>query len=196
MSYLSQIWLHKQDAPARTGLCDSYAWHQALWKAFPGRDGRSRDFLFRIDDCHPEFRVLLLSPEEPMPQAWGRWQAKPVADTFLEHSTYRFQLKANPTMRRSSDKRRLGIYAEDRLREWIDRKAQQNGFAIEPKSLLVGAPMSLTFVRENKRGKHLAVDFQGALRVADRDTFKKAFTQGIGPAKSFGFGLLMLQPIN
>lgn len=194
MSCLSRILVHKQEA-AQADLRDSYAWHQALWKAFPGKDGQTRDFLFRIDAEHPDFRVLLLSREEPVAPTWGRWQTKPVANTFLEHETYRFQLKANPTMRRSADKRRLGIYAEDRLREWMARKAEQNGFAVAAETLLVGAPIEEAFVREKRRGKHLAVDFRGVLRVADRAAFKQAFHAGIGSAKSFGFGLLMLEPI-
>jgi hypothetical protein len=34
--YLTQIQLHKQ-AAAHKQLQDSYAWHRALWEAFPDR---------------------------------------------------------------------------------------------------------------------------------------------------------------
>jgi CRISPR system Cascade subunit CasE len=123
-------------------------------------------------------------------------QTKQVAETFLCHSRYRFQLKANPTMRRSCDRRRLGIYNEDQLYEWIQRKASQNGFEAEVDALVVGGPQNVVFVRNGKRGKHVAVDFQGILCVKERETFKDAFEKGIGSAKSFGFGLLMLQPMS
>ncbi|MCK5806428.1 MAG: type I-E CRISPR-associated protein Cas6/Cse3/CasE, partial [Lentisphaeria bacterium] len=119
----------------------------------------------------------------------------PVADSFLTHDAYRFQLRANPTMRRNADRRRLGIYGEDRLREWMKRKADQHGFEILADSLVVGAPIDETFVRDRKRGKHVAVDFGGMLEVRDRAAFIHAFEAGIGSAKAFGFGLLMLRAV-
>jgi CRISPR system Cascade subunit CasE len=195
LSYLTRIAIDKTQA-ARHHFVDGYAWHQALWRAFPGCDGAPREFLFRVDDAARHFRVLLLSPELPVLQQWGRWETKRVADTFLEHDSYRFQLKANPTMRRSSDRRRLAIYQEDRLREWLERKAMDSGFEPIENTLVVGAPTDETFVRNGRRGKHVAVDFAGALRVTGREAFRDAFTKGIGSAKAFGFGLLMLQPVS
>ncbi len=193
--HLTQIQIHKQ-AAARKQLSDSYAWHLALWEAFPGRPDDDRDFLFRIDDRHPEFRVLLLSSHEPTCQPWGRWESKPVRDGFLSCQHYAFQLKANPTMRRCEDRRRLGIYAEDRLTEWMQRKAEHNGFAVNKESLVVGAPIDEVFIRDGRRGKHVSVDFKGYLTVTNREAFRTAFERGIGSAKAFGFGLLMLQPIH
>ena len=43
MTYLTQVYVDFATA-ARLGLRDSYDWHQAVWKAFPGRDGLGRDF--------------------------------------------------------------------------------------------------------------------------------------------------------
>jgi CRISPR-associated protein Cas6/Cse3/CasE subtype I-E len=60
----------------------------------------------------------------------------------------------------------------------------------------IGAPIDEHFTRNGKRGKHVSVDFQGILNVTNQDRFKKAFCKGIGSAKAFGFGLLMLQPIS
>jgi len=191
---LTQIKLHKQDA-ARKNLKDSYAWHQTLWEAFPGRPDDDRDFLFRVDDQHPEFRVLLLSPHEPAAQTWAQWESKPVSDSFLNHPHYAFQLKANPTKRRCEDRRRLGIYDEAELREWISRKAQQYGFSLQEESLTVGAPMDEIFTKNHHRGKHVSVEFKGCLTVKDPMAFRAGFQKGIGSAKAFGFGLLMLQPL-
>ena len=195
MKYLSQLGIGKSQA-AHEKLQDSYAWHQKLWELFPGHDGESRNFLFRVDDARAYFSAFVLSSEEPKVPDWGNIETKSVADTFLDHSRYRFQLKANPTMRRSSDKRRLGIYSEDKLRSWICRKADQNGFEVETDALAVGGPQDVVFVKDGKRGKHVGVDFQGICCVTDRTAFRNAFEKGIGPAKSFGFGLLMLQPIS
>jgi CRISPR system Cascade subunit CasE len=40
------------------------------------------------------------------------------------------------------------------------------------------------------------VEFQGSLRVVDPNKFRSAFAQGIGSAKAFGFGMLVLAPIS
>lgn len=193
MKYLTRITLGKSQA-AYLQLKDAYAWHQKLWEAFPGQDGKERDFLFRIDDVKRDFVVLMLSPVKPTIPNWGYWESKKIADSFLEYNTYRFQLKANPTMRRNQDRRRLGIYQEDLLQQWIKRKADQNGFDIGNNELVISAPIDEFFVKKSRRGKHVAVDFKGTLSVTDRAAFVKAFTNGIGSAKAFGFGMLMLQP--
>ena len=194
MTYLSQALPPRMDA-LHAGCVDGYAWHRAIWEAFPGRPDADRDFLFRVDSDGNSFQVLLLSSQKPTALPWLTWQTKVVAPSFLDHAAYRFQLRANPTMRRSSDGRRLGIYTEDRLRAWLLRKAGQNGFNIPEDVLVVGAPVDETFVRNGTRGKHVAIDFTGVLEVVDRELFRNAFAHGIGAAKSFGFGLLMLQPL-
>jgi len=193
MRYLSQATLTVASA-LNAAITDGYAWHQAIWRSFPDRPEAQRDFLFRVDRRGELFRVLLLSASEPVPTVLLEWQTKDVSHGFLGYAAYRFQLKANPTMRRSADKRRLAIFDEPRLQAWFERKAEAGGFAIE--SLSVGAPVAEVFAKHGKRGKHVAVDYEGVLRVVDRDAFAKAFQTGIGAAKGFGFGLLMLQPIH
>lgn len=179
----------------RAGLVDGYAWHQALWKSFPGRPEASRDFMFRTDRRGDAMRVLLLSEMRPQSANMLAWDTKDIGHAFLHQDVYRFQLKANPTFRRSSDRRRLAIFDEENLRNWLNRKAQASGFSIDADTLSVGAPISETCAKLGKRGRHVAVDFEGLLRVNDRDAFIAAFHTGIGSAKGFGYGLLMLQPV-
>ena len=195
MRYLSQA-IIPLSAALHARLADGYAWHCAIWKAFPNRPDDARDFLFRVDALEGGFRVFLLSEEKPQPDSAFAWQTKEVGKSFLDHAEYRFQLKANPTLRRAEDKRRLAIYDEGKLRVWLTRKAEASGFTVELDTLTVGAPLDETFRKEGRYGKHVAVDFQGVLRVTDPERFKTAFTDGIGSAKGFGYGLLMLQPIH
>ena len=194
MHFLTQILVNKTDA-ARRNIRDGYAWHQILWKSYPGHEEKRRPFLFRVDDIRENFRVFILSSTLPEKQGWGAWQSKTIASSFLQHSAYAFQLKANPTTRRNRDRRRLGIYGEKQLHEWFTRKAGQNGFSIIDNSLYIGAPMDEIFVRQHQRGKHVSVEFRGAITVSTPQVFKHAFENGIGSGKSFGFGMLMLQPI-
>jgi len=201
MSYLSQIHVGKAEA-AVLRLHDSYAWHRRLWLAFPGRDGETRSFLFRVDDKHDAFRILLLSPHPPAPQAWGAWQVAEVRSSFLAHERYLFQVRANPTVKRfvfdeamalKKNGRRTGIYDQEGLLGWLQRKAAHSGF--EVLECCPGPPIHGYFVKDGRRGKHIGVDFKGVLRVTDRGAFERAFRAGVGPAKAFGFGLLMLRPV-
>ncbi len=193
MSILSQLFINKSDA-ARKRLSDAYAWHKMLWKSFPGRDGQNRHFLYRIDDAGHHFKLLMLSETLPAAIDFRQWHSKTIPPSFLTHQFYRFQIKANPTMRRSSDRRRLGIYSEKKLHQWMMNKAGQNGFAIDEQSLIIGSPMDEVFIRNRVRGKHVSVEFTGMLQVTDKIKFKHAFENGMGSAKSFGYGMLMLQP--
>lgn len=194
MGYLSQASL-PVPAALRAGLGDGYAWHRAMWEGFPDRRDAQRNFLFRVDRHEAGFRALLLSDTPPAATELLAWRTKEVSEEFLGHAAYRFQLKANPTMRRNADRRRLAIFDDVRLRDWLSRKAAASGFTVDPGNLIVGAPMAETFVKGKRAGKHVAVDFEGVLRVVDRDAFAHAFYTGIGSAKGFGYGLLMLKPI-
>lgn len=195
MSHLSQA-IVPFAAAADARLTDGYAWHQSIWQAFPGRADGARDFLFRVDRRKEGFRVLLLSACAPVATDVLAWQTKAVGPSFLAHDIYRFQLRVNPTFRRKKDGRRLAIYDEARLRVWLARKADASGFAIEDDTLDVSAPVDETCKKDGHKVKHVAVDFAGVLRVTERPRFTTSFNTGIGSAKGFGFGLLMLQPLH
>jgi CRISPR system Cascade subunit CasE len=55
--------------------------------------------------------------------------------------------------------------------------------------------------KDKKTGKehaayHGGVQFRGTLEVIDQEPFIETYQAGIGSAKGFGFGLLLLAPIN
>lgn len=195
MKYLSRITVDRRTAAQRRFM-DSYAWHRALWKAFP--EAAERPFLFRVEEKPSGFLLYLLSQMEPEKPEWGRWEPKQIAPSFLGHATYRFQLRANPTVKRKREGRKNGtrtaIYDPQELEGWFSRKAEAGGFGVE--QLQASPPINQPFRKNGKRGNHKRVDFEGVLSVTDREQFKQTFNNGIGSAKAFGFGLLVLQPIN
>ena len=178
----------------KQGLDDPYKLHQWIWDTLPDDPNAKRDFLFRSDVSHRILRVLLLSERVPGESGEAPWRTTEVSPTFLGHGTYRFQLRANPTFRRASDHRRLAIFDEAALRDWIARKFGAAG--CEVGDLELSAPRKLQFRKGGgtRPGTLCAVDASGTLVVHDEAAFRAAFDAGIGPAKGFGFGLLMLQP--
>ena len=191
-SFLSQITMPYAEALNRK-LTNSYLWHQWIWQSFPGKPDAKRDFLFRVDIIRDTVRVLLLSEHLPQNNEDYPWQSKSIADSFLMHEIYRFQIKANPTFRRSNDRRRIPLYQQDNLHDWFQRKLEAIGCSLH--SIEIGQPQIEEFTKDGKRIRLNSVDASGILEVVERDSFTKGFSQGIGSAKGFGFGLLMLQPI-
>ncbi len=180
-------------AALRQGLNDPYKLHQWIWEALPDDPDAERDFLFRADVKNQRLRILLLSERVPESGDRCEWQTTEVSETFLGHGAYRFQLRANPTFRRASDHRRLALFDETKIREWFVRKLADAGSEVQ--DLDVTAPHKLQFQKDRDLGTVSSVDASGILLVRDEAAFRKAFDAGIGPAKGFGFGLLMLQPV-
>jgi CRISPR system Cascade subunit CasE len=194
---------------------DSYAWHQRLWECFPGTPERARDFLSRMDNLDGAIRVWLLSEREPVCPAWcpaPAFSARPVAAGFLAHHRYAFDVRVNPTRalvqreadgsprRRPDGKRvsgkRVPLVDPEDLRAWMDRKGAQGGFTIsDVKPLEIGPMTEVHFCRKGSSGYHGSVQFRGVLEVTNPGKFQESYRTGIGGAKAFGFGLLLLAPI-
>ena len=208
MTYLTQILLARETA-ANLRFPDSYAWHKAVWKIFSGRDGKQRDFLTRLDRRRDGIRLLVVSDSVPSRPDWCQaecWQLQEIPESYFNASVYRFQLRANPTKKlRVGDKsdgtrrkqgHRVPLRKREDIIEWLNRKAKAAGFAVDPNSLRV-IPRGRSFfvAKKGGQGVHDAVDFQGVLRVIDRDKFRSKFREGIGSAKAFGFGMLVMNPV-
>lgn len=212
-------WLVRLDLPAeaaqRAGLLDTYDWHQRLWECFPDAPAHERDFLTRIDFLEGAVRAWMLAEREPACPAWcppDDFQARKVASSFLSHSRYAFDLHVNPTKslvqheadgspkRKANGKRasgkRVPLVAQEELRAWIDRKASESGFRVsEVKPLEIGPAIDFRFRKKGMFGVHGGVKFRGILEVTDPVRFASAWKSGIGSAKAFGFGLLLLHPV-
>ncbi len=205
MTHLTQVTLDFATA-ARLRLRDCYDWHQAVWKAFPGRDGERRDFLTRLDQRRDGFRLLIVSPNEPTRPDWcwpECWQSKLIPETYFSRRRYAFQLCANPTKKvtklgpdgqPTKNGQRVPLRTRGEFVGWISRKGEQGSFAVESESLRTFSRGREYFEKKGMRGLHSAVEFQGILNVTDPVKFHESFTHGIGPAKAFGFGLLVIAP--
>lgn len=205
MTYLTQATIDHATT-AKRGFRDVYDWHQAVWKAFPGRGDQQRDFLTRLDERDEGFRLLIVSPEIPTRPEWcpvEAWQTKPIPATYFGKRRYAFQLLANPTKKitklgadgkPTKNGKRVPLRTREEYVAWMQRKAEQGGFAVEADTLRTIQQGREHFQKKEMRGLHTAVEFQGVLAVTDPAKFHETFTRGIGSAKAFGFGLLVIAP--
>lgn len=181
-----------------------YRLHQWIWKSLPNDPDASRDFLYRTDVMDRVLRILLLSERQPGTTDGCEWQVKSVSDGFLAHDIYRFQVRVNPTFKKSypaadangkSVKRRLGIFNQEMCEEWFKHKFDSIGLKLH--SLELNAPQRETFSKgEGKSVTLITCDAKGVFEVTDRDKFVNGFDSGIGSAKGFGLGLIMCEPIS
>jgi len=220
MNWLARIEIDAE-AVRREGAIDNYSWHKLLWECFPGRPESNRDFLTRIDQLERAFRLWIMSREKPVCPTWCRsndFSVKKIADSFLSHDYYAFDLKANPikavvqrdekgqALMGNNGKRmrgkRIPLVKQDELKSWLKRKADISGFRVLEEKPLEISPMIQNHFRKPDKNKscvhtayHAGVQFRGLLEVIDKEKFAKAYSAGIGSAKSFGFGLLLLAPV-
>ncbi len=165
-------------------------------------------FLFRIDP-QPAGRVVILVQSAVKPD-WdyafhnaGYLLAGPCQIKEFDPrrvcrtgATWRFRLRANPTVKR--EEKRHALLSQQEQTAWLRRKADAGGFEV----------VSVTASREGSRAARktdynapepkehrislVAVRFDGVLKVTDDEAFLRPLCCGIGSAKGLGFGLLSL----
>jgi CRISPR system Cascade subunit CasE len=191
-----------------------YGIHRQLWRMFPGEARETRrngeelrqGFLFRVEVSRlgHRARVLVQSRRKPNTATnlvlLGTREINPKPQTGQRLA---FLLTANPiktitdTEReqkpgKKSDKCRVPLIREEEQREWLIRKLAG---AAEVEVERIQAHLPLYFRKGNRAGKLVTVTYEGILNVTGADTLVALLVNGIGPAKGFGCGLLLVRRV-
>ena len=200
---------------------DIYGHHQLIWQLFTDAD--KRRFLFRQDDADGWPRYYVVSAELPQDKL-GVWQieSKEYRPRLTEGQHLLFSLRANPVVTRKDKqgkrhrhdvvmnaKNRMGfnemplqdrpplnqIMNEAGLK-WLADRAERHGFSFAADRVVTeGYQQHKAFKRKVQIPiKFSTLEFSGVLRVSDPKLFVQSLFQGIGPAKGFGCGMLMVRP--
>jgi CRISPR system Cascade subunit CasE len=200
---------------------DAYGHHQFIWQLFPGLD--QRRFLFRRDDVDGWPRYYMVSALQPQDDQ-GVWQieSKAYSPRLVEGQRLVFSLRANPVVTRKDshgkrhrhdvvmdEKSKMGfremsplerpplshIVSEAGLK-WLADRAPRHGFTFAAGQMAVeGYQQHKVYKRQAKLPiRFSTMDFTGVLQVLNPELFVQALFHGIGPAKGFGCGLLMVRP--
>ena len=218
--YLSRIRLSPEAARDRhfwTLFENPYRLHQEIWNLFSDHPDRRRDFLYRLESDRGRPILYALSEREPRPAPsfQGLWkvESRPLRPALQPGDRLRFSLRANPVVTRDGSRHDLvmdlkkdlakrgvpkadwpseAALAQQAGERWLTRRAADHGFA--PEHVLVVRHEVLTFPKPSGAQVRLAVcDFEGTLSVTDPALFLAMLRQGLGPAKGFGCGLLLLR---
>lgn len=209
--YLSRIELNHNKRETQIALHSLARFHGAIESAF--KESTKTRKLWRIDTLQGNQYLLIVSESKPnftnLIKQFGfdnQTGESLSYDAFIDRikngQKWQFRLVANPTQsvsNKNHSERRGKIKAEvsdQYLREWILRKAKQNGFHI----------IDEVFIRNKKwysfkKGKNAyhvrfkAVTFEGFLEVTDETLLKQAMIAGIGREKAYGMGMITLMRV-
>lgn len=200
-------------------LGNVYQEHQMLWDVFEPDPEAKRDFLYRRDTHRGQLRYFILSRRPPV-NSLGLWRIDPpkyFAPKLSSGQRLAFMLRANPVVRRGGvrhdvvmDRKKhlnwkhLPVDKRPPLPElirtagltWLRWQAEQHGFTFDDHAVQVEGYQQHNIHRGNRRIHISTLDFTGLLTVTDSEVFTKALYNGIGPAKAFGCGLLLVRREN
>ncbi len=172
-----------------------YQVHRHLWKAFPGMPDADRPFLFRFDRPvrHGPGKALMLSTVEPLQPDDAdvcMLRAAAFQPGFEAGQRLLFSLRANPVKMLKHDKNRVPLTRHEDLLEWLDRKLEKCARVVHAD---IAGRQALHFKKGRRPGKIVAVDFEGLLEVRHPEALRQALFHGLGPAKAFGCGMLLVR---
>lgn len=220
MKFLSKITIHPEATSRdlfRIARADTYGIHEVVWDLFADQADRRRDFLFRLEHNNGRPSLYVLSERQPVANGTAlHIQSRDWSPNLREGDTLRFRLRVNPvrSCRDDNDRQhRYDVVMHRRFREkgdgtvvtplytivqeegekWLRERGARSGF--ETLAVLVDNYAQHRFSKRNDGSAVTigTVDMEGILRVLDADTFLRTIHTGIGPAKGFGCGLMLLR---
>lgn len=181
-------------------LINPYQIHRLLWNYFPDHQQQKRPFLFQLERLgkgsvqHGE--VLMLSTCQPQAVEPGEGvtlvATKPYAPRFETGQMLRFRLDANPVKRLNHSQNRVPLIREEEQIAWLRRKL---GASASLGESVISAKEDLFFKKRGRAGKIAKVRYEGVLHVEHAEGVNQILKNGVGPAKAFGCGLLLLQRV-
>jgi len=93
----------------------------------------------------------------------------------------------------TSDRPTLPDLVERKCGEWLKARCQRLGISVDDQTLR--ADGYLQHRGKNGELKFSTIDFSGQLRVVDPAALQAALFYGVGHAKAFGCGLLLIRPL-
>lgn len=194
-----------------------YDLHRAVWGLFPGvekeirkhREENRQGFLFSIEENKPGHPAKLLVQSNRKPQVKGEWASLRACKEFnplpRQGQRLAFLLIAN-TVKTINDengkckangepkKCRVPLIREEHQLSWLSGRLKSIA-SIETVKTYPLPPIFFYKQKEKRSGKLVPVRFVGVLHVEEPKALLKLLEDGIGPAKAFGCGLMLVRRV-
>lgn len=205
-------------------LGTNYAVHQSIWKVFERDAVAQRDFIYRIDTMKGIPTIYTISTRHPVlsDDIWSI-QSKPYSPKLQKDQRLGFTARINPVVTKTDadgkqhrhdvvmeaktllkregkdyrDTQRLYDLVRQEGTRWMKNRAEKYGFVVDEPTLFIDSYQQHRFTKE--KGKHdisiTTLDYSGILTVTDPDLMLNTLFTGVGHAKGFGCGLMMVRPL-
>ena len=200
---------------------NGYQTHQLVWDLFADHPDRQRDFIYRHEAVNGWPTFYTVSKREPLDTV-GIWEIIPKEYNPQLKAGQRlgFTLSTNPIRSRRDEngkQQRHDVVMEEKLKlkkegksfdlsdiiqgiglRWLEERSAFHGFEISAQGVRVDGYQQhkLYKGKGNKLITFSTLDFNGILTVTEPDIFvQKCLFDGIGPAKGFGCGLMLVRRV-
>lgn len=200
---------------------NGYQAHQLVWNLFADRTDRQRDFIYRHEAVNGWPTFYAVSKRVPIDTA-GMWEIIPKEYNPQLRAGQRlgFTSCVNPIRSRHDEngrQQRHDVVMEEKLKlknkgksfdlpdivqdiglRWLEERSASHGFSISAELIRVDGyrQHKLYKGKGNKPITFSTLDFNGILTVTEPDVFvEKCLFDGIGPAKGFGCGLMLVRRV-
>ncbi len=203
-------------------LGDEYKVHRLIWSLFSGEETARRDFLYRKEDDGELTTIYVVSQRQPEAHSrFWTIETKPFQPKFHAGQRLAFTLRANPVRARRDNTGKLHRHdvvmeSKNKLKadhiprsdwppeaeivqeagyDWLFSRGAQHGFSVSKTQIRADSYRQHDFFRPrgNAHVRISSIDYSGILAVTEPDQFMNVFSAGIGPAKAFGCGLLLVK---
>jgi CRISPR system Cascade subunit CasE len=193
-----------------------YSLHRTVWDLFGDRADRRRDFLYRLDSRNGKPLLWTLSSREPeAPSRLWRVETRPVEPRLRPGDLLEFVVRVNPVVTRDGKrhdvvmdrKRSTGwktttaaerppesALVQEALSEWLAARSERLGAKV--RSLRADSYRVTRFPKPSGKEIQLGLcDLTGVLEVVEPARFLDSWGTGLGPAKGFGCGLMLIRRV-
>lgn len=204
---------------ANTVCNNTYKEHQVLWQLFSNDPDAERDFIYRYEPQNNTPAYYIVSKRKPVDPS-GLWniQAKNYRPLIKVGQRFAFILRVNPVKTKDGKRHDVVMHEKHSMNyknmdkserpsqqeivekvgyKWLTSRALQSGFSIDDTTVRIDGYQP--HISGRKKGKkeirYSTMDFQGALEVIDVEAFDRTLMNGIGKAKAFGCGLLLIRKV-
>lgn len=153
-----------------------------------------KPFLFRKDDKVDHVEFIIRSDIKPS-TIDSRYEAtvKAVPESFFDKDEATIKMCLNPIVQKAGQKnsKKVPLKSEEEIKGYVERLLARSG--AEVLSLRLGKPVNEVGTKNGSRITVSKVEVEGSVKVLDKDLFKESLSRGLGSAKRFGCGLVLIK---
>ena len=153
-----------------------------------------KPFLFRKDEKVGHVEFIIRSDIKPSTIA-SRYESrvKAVPESFFDRDEAVIKVCLNPIVQKACQKnaQKVPLKSEEDIKKYVENLFVRSG--AEVTSLQLGKPISEVGTKNGSRITVSKVEVVGTVKVLDKVLFMESLSKGLGAAKRFGCGLVLIK---